>query len=83
MDEGAAALLTDHSGAAGHRMALAGELRLHDGTAALAPATAAHLSVVASHPDGRRLERHVPQDAGDDLLRELLADGWHIEEARR
>ncbi len=66
LDEGAAALLTDHSGAAGDRLALAGELRLHDGTAALAPATAPHVSVVASHPDGRRLERRMQEADSDE-----------------
>lgn len=39
--------------------------------------------VAASHPDGRRLERSVLAGEGDDLLRELLAGGWHIEAVRR
>ncbi len=135
LDAGAAALLTDHSGAAGDRLALAGRLTLRDGTAragagiaaaggtagpgaaaaAGAPAGAAALrgadsgaeaaapgrhaavgaahavpaspngraaaTVIASHPDGRRLEHAVA--ASDDLLRELLAGGWHIEQVRR
>ena len=35
--------------------------------------------VLAAHPDGRRLERTVPAGASDDLLRDLLAAGWHVE----
>jgi ABC-2 type transport system ATP-binding protein len=78
---GAAVLLTDHSGAADERMALTERLRLGDG--AVAHAATGGRRIVASHRDGRRLERTVADDAGDDLLRELLADGWHIEEVRR
>jgi heme exporter protein A len=86
LDGGAAVLLTDHSGAAAGRLALTGALRLHDGTAAPAPAAgapSARLTVRAAHPDGRRVERTVPEVEGDDLLRALLADGWHVEEVRR
>ena len=36
--------------------------------------------VRAVHPDGRRLDRSVAGVASDDLLRTLLAEGWHIEE---
>jgi ABC-type multidrug transport system ATPase subunit len=90
LDAGAAVLLTDHSGAAAGRVALDGALRLHDGTAApaAAPATPRRaatplLTVRARHPDGRRTERTVPETEGDDLLRALLHDGWHVEEVRR
>ena len=76
---GAAALLTDHSGAAGDRLALAGQLRLRDGSAELG-AFAQLVTVVATHPDGRRIERAVADS--DALLRELLAAGWHIESVR-
>ena len=78
---GAAVLLTDHSGAADDRLALTERLRLGDGS--VVPATAGGRRIAASHRDGRRLERTVAEDAADDLLRELLADGWHIEEVRR
>jgi ABC-type multidrug transport system ATPase subunit len=86
LDGGAAALLTDHSGAAAGRLALTGVLGLRDGTAALEPTSAApvaRLTIRAVHPDGRCLERTVAEAAGDDLLRALLADGWHVEEVRR
>jgi ABC-type multidrug transport system ATPase subunit len=85
--EGAAVLLTDHSGAARERLPLAAELHVPDGElidadrASRPPAGA--VTVTASHPDGRRLERTVAEGAGDDLLRELLAGGWHIEAVRR
>jgi ABC-type multidrug transport system ATPase subunit len=89
LDEGAAALLTDHSGAAGERVRLAGALALRDGRAESAalprPASrpAGRLTVRAVHPDGRRLERTVAAGGSDALLRTLLADGWHVEELRR
>ena len=47
-----------------------------------AVAGAATLRVVAMHPDGRRLSRDVVAGASDELLRELLAEGWHVEEVR-
>jgi hypothetical protein len=40
------------------------------------------VSVRATHPDGRRLERDVASDAVDELLRELLDAGWHVREVR-
>jgi ABC-type multidrug transport system ATPase subunit len=85
LDGGAAVLLTDHSGAAAGRLALTGALRLRDGTAAAAlpRAAAARLTIRAVHRDGRRLERTVAEAEGDDLLRALLAAGWHVLEVRR
>jgi ABC-type multidrug transport system ATPase subunit len=84
---GAAVLLTDHSGAAGDRLALTARLRVGDGGVAAGPAATARarplVTVTASHADGRRLERAVAESEGDDLLRELLAGGWHVEEVRR
>jgi hypothetical protein len=43
----------------------------------------AHVTVVASHPDGRRIERAVPSAVSDAVLRTLLAEGWRVEELRR
>jgi hypothetical protein len=41
------------------------------------------VTVAASHGDGRRGEWDVAADESDELLRELLDDGWHIEAVRR
>jgi ABC-type multidrug transport system ATPase subunit len=93
LDGGAAVLLTDHSGAAAGRLRLDAVLRLRDGTCAPDAAAAdrstparaerPRLTVRASRPDGRRVERTVDEDRADDLLRGLLAGGWHVEEVRR
>jgi ABC-type multidrug transport system ATPase subunit len=89
LDAGAAVLLTDHSDAAAGRVALTGVLGLRDGTAAPAAAppapraAAARLTVRARHADGRRIESTVSEADGDDLLRALLRDGWHVEEVVR
>jgi ABC-type multidrug transport system ATPase subunit len=89
LDAGAAVLLTDHSGAAAGRVALTGVLGLQDGTAAPAAVPAAprpssaRLTVRARHADGRRIESTVSEADGDDLLRALLRDGWHVEEVAR
>ena len=77
---GAAVLLTDHSGAAGSRLDLAGELRIDGG--ALAVAAADPRVTVTATRAGERLERAVAAAQSDDLLRELLADGWHVEGVR-
>jgi energy-coupling factor transporter ATP-binding protein EcfA2 len=87
LDEGGAALVTDHSGAADGRLRAAGALRLRDGRCEPAPALSARagprpVAVRAVHRDGRRLEQTVPAGAGDALLRALLDDGWHVEELR-
>ena len=84
--EGAAVLLTDHSDAARGRIALAGALQLEGGGCRPADGAAPagrELLVRATHPDGRRLARAVGEAAVDDLLRELLDGGWHVEEVRR
>jgi ABC-type multidrug transport system ATPase subunit len=85
IDGGAAALLTDHSGAAAGRVALSGVLRLRDGTAEAAALAirAAAVTVRAVHRDGRRLEQIVGEAESDALLRALLADGWHVLEVHR
>jgi ABC-type multidrug transport system ATPase subunit len=86
--EGLAVLFTDHSGGAGGRLGLTEVLRLRDGACEheLAPAAdeteAVQVVVRASHPDGRHLDRIVPEPASDDLLGELLATGWHVAEVR-
>jgi ABC-type transport system involved in cytochrome c biogenesis ATPase subunit len=87
LDEGAAALVTDHSGGADGRLRAAGALRLRDGRCEPAPALSARagprtVTVRAVHRDGRRLEQTVPAGAGDALLRALLDDGWHVEGLR-
>jgi ABC-type multidrug transport system ATPase subunit len=82
--EGAAVLFTDHSGANGDRLTPAAVLELRDGRCRSRTARGgARVVVRASHPDGRRVRRSVPAAAGDELLRELLADGWHIEAVTR
>jgi ABC-type multidrug transport system ATPase subunit len=78
LTEGPAVLLTDHSGTA----APTERLLLRDGRCT-AIERVAQLTVHARGPDGARLERTVAEDAGDDLLRTLLADGWHVERVDR
>jgi ABC-type multidrug transport system ATPase subunit len=78
---GPAVLLTDHSGAAAGRVALAGRLELRNGRCT-ATAVAASLTIRAVRA-GERLERAVPEDASDALLADLLAGGWHIERVER
>ncbi|WP_205698349.1 ATP-binding cassette domain-containing protein [Conexibacter sp. SYSU D00693] len=85
--EGAAALLTDHSGAAGGRLELQRGLVLRDGGCAVveagtAAAPARRTTVVAVHPTQGTLRRAVAPDAVDGLLRSLLDDGWHVHEVR-
>ncbi len=96
---GAAVLLTDHSGAASSRLAPGAVLRLRDGACewgrvgeaserepmgrADVLVDVATLRVVATHPDGRHLSRDVVEGTSDEILRELLAHGWHVEEVRR
>ena len=60
-------LLTDHSGRRRRALAPVAELRVADGRAvrtAIAPRGG--VRIVASHPDGRRVDK-------------LRADGWHVE----
>ena len=80
-------LLTDHSDAARGRIALDGGLRLGGGACRPGDGGGARaereLLVRAVHPDGRRLARAVAEAGVDDVLRELLRDGWHVEEVRR
>jgi ABC-2 type transport system ATP-binding protein len=83
--DGAAVLLSDHSGAALGRLGETGELALRDGRcerAAPGGARRRPVTVLATHPDGRRVERAVPEDGVDRLLRELLDDGWNVREVR-
>ena len=77
---GAAVLLTDHSGASERWSRLDRRLRLADGRCGPdAVPDVATVTVRATHPDGRRSESAVPAEEVDDLLRGLLAGGWHIE----
>ncbi len=85
--DGAAVLLSDHSGAAAGRLAGGTVLALSDGRCERLEAAASVVarplvSVLATHPDGRRFERGVAEDDVDDLLRELLDGGWHVREVR-
>lgn len=84
---GGAVVFSDHSGAASGRIRLTEVLRLREGACErdAAPAHDAYaslLTIIATHPDGRRLERVVQGHAGDELLRDLLRDGWHVEQVR-
>jgi ABC-type multidrug transport system ATPase subunit len=78
---GAAVLLTDHDDAMEGRMATTATVRLADGRAVAAhtAATAPTVALVATHPDGRRIEERVAPDAVDARLRALLDARWHIE----
>jgi ABC-type multidrug transport system ATPase subunit len=78
LQDGSAVLLTDHSGTA----APTERLHLQDGRCARIDRIA-RLTVSASHPDGRRLERTVGEDESDALLHALLRDGWHVERVER
>jgi ABC-type multidrug transport system ATPase subunit len=78
--EGAGILFTDHSSAAGDRLAPVRVLELRDGRCRPRDAAGApRVAIAAVHPDGRRLRRAVAPHASDGLLRDLLADGWHVE----
>ena len=85
---GAAVPFTDHSGAAAGRLALDGTARLarrrldFDGAAPAASGQERAVLVRAAHPDRPRLERVVAERDVDDVLRGLLAAGWHVEEVR-
>jgi ABC-type multidrug transport system ATPase subunit len=74
---GAAVLLTDHSGT---RLEVAAELRIAGGALAVA-ASEARVTVTASRA-GERVEHAVAAADSDELLRELLAAGWHVERLR-
>jgi ABC-type multidrug transport system ATPase subunit len=84
---GAAVVLTDHSGSTANVLRTTAEARLQDGRCTVVPtatsvAAPATVLVCASHPDGRRVERRTRQELSDDVLKSLLADGWHVEEVR-
>ena len=80
---GGAVLYTDHSSAAGRRLNAARTLWLEGGTCSSAAVTNERLvSICAVHRDGRRIDAWVDTATSDDCLRELLADGWHIERVR-
>ena len=84
-DGGVAVCFTDHAEAGGAGPAPGAGLRVQDGRCAVVAAPtvrSATVAVVASHPDGRRLERRVAAGESDALLGELLRDGWHVEAVR-
>jgi ABC-type multidrug transport system ATPase subunit len=74
---GTAVLAADHvdTGLPG-----AARLEVRDGRLIAGPAPAAGRRLLATHPDGRRLERRVAARDSDGVLRELLDAGWHIDE---
>jgi heme exporter protein A len=76
--DGPAVLLTDHSGTAHPTQ----RLHLHEGRCTPIDRIA-RLTIAASHPDGRLLERTVGEDESDALLHSLLRDGWHVERVER
>lgn len=73
---GRGAVVTDHSGAA--RSALPGSMLLRLGGAVRERT----VTIVATRPGGERIERRAPAEHSDALLRELLDDGWHVDEVR-
>jgi ABC-type multidrug transport system ATPase subunit len=75
--QGAAALLTDHSGT----VTPTERLRLHDGRCE--PTSLVAILTVHATRAGERVERAVREDSSDALLRELLAAGWHVERVER
>jgi ABC-type multidrug transport system ATPase subunit len=78
LKDGPAVLLTDHSGTADPTE----RLLLRDGRCAPIDRIA-RLTIAASHPDGRRLERTAGEDESDALLEALLREGWHVERVER
>lgn len=86
--EGACVVLTDHADAPGGHLRLTDVVQVGDGTCQrrqlpAAPADPApQVVVLASHDDGRRLQRAAAAPAVDELLGSLLSAGWHIVEVR-
>jgi ABC-type multidrug transport system ATPase subunit len=80
--DGAALVLSDHSRAMEGRLAVDARWRLHGGSAHLedveSEVGAPSVTIVAMHPDARRLRRTVADHEVDDCLRALLDEGWHI-----
>jgi ABC-type Mn2+/Zn2+ transport system ATPase subunit len=86
--DGAAVVLTDHSLVDDMDLSPTATFHLADGHArsltvgAPSAPRVATLVVTAVNRSGERLAHEVSEDAIDDLLRELLATGWHIEAVR-
>ncbi len=82
---GAAVIFTDHSDAAGSRLAAARRLTLTGGGCiASGPVRAAALvRITATNSTGERVTHEVDEAAGDAVLSQLLAAGWHIEDVGR
>ncbi len=91
---GAAVVLIDHSEASGATLAVTATLAIENGRCrrleaprvptpvAAASAAGGLVAVRASHPDGRTFAATAAAGGSDELLGELLAAGWHIEEVR-
>lgn len=83
--DGGGVIFTDHSGAAGTRLAPAHSLELADGRCMMARPTpvGARIAITAVSSDGERVTRDVDPASSDAVLGDLLASGWHIEEVGR
>jgi ABC-type multidrug transport system ATPase subunit len=86
--DGAAVVLTDHALVDDRGLSPTATIQLADGHAhaltagAVAARRSATVVVTAVDRNGERGRHEVFEDAIDDLLRELLAAGWHIEAVR-
>jgi ABC-2 type transport system ATP-binding protein len=80
-DEGAAVVLTDHTGARHGRLRADAVWRVEDGGVHRGADSLPSVLIVASR-DGQRAERTVPRGEHDALLAGLLRDGWSIESVR-
>lgn len=79
--DGAAVVLTDHTGARHGRLRADAVWRVGDGAVARAADAAPAVRIVATR-DGERAEHTAERGAHDALLAELLRDGWSIEAVR-
>lgn len=85
---GTSVLVTDHSGAARATLPLSAVYTLQHGRCSPGSMRGteplpAVVTVLATHTDGRRIERRASAQESDRMLSDLLAAGWHIEAVRR
>jgi heme exporter protein A len=83
-ERGGVAVVTDHSGAAAAGLPVTAALALADGRLLAAPRPPQQIArvLIRAHRGDATLERDVPDDEVDALLRALLDEGWHIGEVR-